>query len=76
MRNLLIILLGLAVCGRYMDSAAPGRLHSVLLPLFFWLFVAALVVWLGRRMRRGGDGGSGGDGNFFDGDCGGDGGSD
>lgn len=75
MRNLLIILLGLAICGRYMDTAAPGRLQSVLLPLLpllFWLFVAALVIWLGRRMR----GGGGGDGDFFDGDCGGDGGAD
>lgn len=74
MRNLLIILLGLAVCGRYSDLEASSRLHSVLLPLLFWLFVAALVIWLGRRMRGSGDGG--GDGNFFDGDCGGGGGSD
>lgn len=70
MRNLLIILLGLAVCGRYMDPAAPSRLQSVLLPLLFWLLVLALVVWLGRRVRGGGDGGP------FDGDCSDGGGSD
>jgi len=72
MRNLLIILLGLATCGHYMDAAAPGPLQSRVLPLLFWFFVAALVLWLGRRMRGGGDG----DGKVFDGDCGGDGGSD
>lgn len=56
MRNLLIILLGLAICGRYMDTAAPGRLQSVLLPLLFWLLVLALAVWLGRRWRGGDEG--------------------
>jgi hypothetical protein len=75
MRNLLIILLGLAVCGRYMDLAAPSRLQSVLLPLLFWLLVLALVVWLGRRLR-GGDGSGGSSSDHFDGDCGDGGGSD